>query len=106
MQEWILGFAAVTGFSVVCFMAVAVLWLKRLRDTVSIALTESANQQVQTSQRFSEAIAQVQKQQRNFETQLQNLTQSNTQLRQGLVSVATQLQHGQVDATRVEPTIH
>lgn len=106
MQEWMLVFSAVTGLSAAGFVVVAVLWLRKLRETVSQALTESANQQVQTAQRFSEAIAQVQKQQRGYEQQLQTLAQANAQLRQGLVSVASQLQHGQVDAARVEPTIH
>ena len=106
MQELILGFAAVTAVSAVGFVVIAALWLRKMRDSMSAALTESANRQVQTAQRFSEAIAQVQKQQRSYEQQLQILEQANSQLRQGLVTVATQLQHGQVDATRVEPTIH
>jgi chromosome segregation ATPase len=107
MQEWILAFAAVTGLSATGFVVVAVIWLRKLRETVSVALAESANQQVQTAQRFSEAIAQVQKQQRGYEQQLQTLAQANTQLRQGLVNVASQIQHGQqADAIRVEPTIH
>ena len=106
MQELILGFAAITGLSAAGFVVVAVLWLKKLRETVSSALTESATQQVQTARRFSEAIAEVQKRQSDFEDQLQALSQANNQLRQGLVTVATQLQHGQVDAQRVEPTIH
>ena len=106
MQELMLAFAAVTGISAAGFVVVAVLWLRKLRETVSSALAESANQQVQTAQRFSEAISQVQKQQRNCEQQLQTLAQANAQLRQGLVNVASQLQQGQVDATRVEPTIH
>ena len=106
MQDWILTFAAVTGLSVTGFVVVAALWMRKLRETVSNALTESANQQVQTAQRFSEALAQVQKQQRGYEQQLQTLAQANAQLRQGLVSIASQLQHGQGDAARVETTIH
>jgi len=106
MQEWILAFAAMTGLSTAGFVVIAVLWLRKLRETVSTAFAESANQQVQTARRFSDAIAEVQKQQRNCEQQLLQLAQANSQLRQGLVTVASQLQHGQVDATRVEPTIH
>ncbi len=93
MQDWVLTFTAVTGVSATAFVVVAVLWLRKMRETVSAALAESANQQAQTAQRFSEAIAQVQKQHRGYEQQLQNLAQANTQLRQGLVTVATQLQH-------------
>jgi chromosome segregation ATPase len=106
MQEWIVAFAAVTGLSAAGFVVVAVLWLRKLRETVASALTESANQQIQTARRFSEAIAQIQKQQHGYEQQLQNLTQANSQLRQGLVNMASQLQQGQVDAVRVEPTLH
>lgn len=106
MQEWILSFTAITAISAAGFVVVVVMWLKRMREAVSSALAESANQQVHTAQRFSEALAEIQKEQRHFEQQLQSLSQSNSQLRQGLVNVATQLQHGQVDATRVEPTIH
>ena len=106
MQEWTLGLAALSGISVTGFVVVAVLWLRKLREAVSSTLGESASQQVQTAQRFAEALAEVQKQQRGFERQLQTLAQSNAQLRQSLASVATQLQHGQIDVSRAEPTIH
>ena len=106
MQNLILAFAAVTALSATGFVVVAVLWLRKLRETVSQALTESASQQVHTAQRLGESIAQVQKQQRGYEQQLQTLAQANAQLRQGLVSVASQLQHGHTDAARVDPTIH
>jgi hypothetical protein len=106
MQDWVLTFTAVSGLSATAFVVIAVLWLRKLRETVSAALAESANQQVHTAQRFSEAIAQVQKQHRGYEQQLQTLAQANVQLRQGLVSIASQLQHGQTDASRVETTIH
>lgn len=106
MQEWMLALAAVTGLSATAFVVVAVLWLRKLRETVSASLAESANQQIQTARRFADAIAEVQKQQRNCEQQLMTLAQANTQLRQGLVTVASQLQHGHVDVARVEPTIH
>ena len=106
MQELVLAFAAITGLSATAFVVIGAVWLRKLRETVSKAFAESAHQQVETAKRFAESIAQVQKQQRNYEQQLQNLAQANTQLRQGLVTVATQLQHGQVDAARIEPTIH
>jgi glycosyltransferase A (GT-A) superfamily protein (DUF2064 family) len=106
MQDLVLIFSAITGVSAAGFVIVAVLWLRKLRETVSSALTESANQQVQTARRFSDALAEVQKQQRGYEQQLQNLAQANSQLRQGLVNVASQLQQGHADAARGEPTIH
>ncbi len=107
MQEWLLAFAAVTGLSAAGFVIVAVMWLRKLRESVATALTESANQQIQTARRFSDALAQVQKQQQHYETQIQNLSQANLQLRQGLVNISTQLQHGgSSDAPRTETTIH
>jgi chromosome segregation ATPase len=106
MQDYILAFAAISGISAAGFVLVAVMWLRKLRETVSSALTESGNQQIKTAQRLSESIALVQKQQRGYEQQLQALSQANAQLRQGLVNMASQLQHGHTDAARVEPTIH
>jgi len=107
MQDLVLAFAAITSVSAMAFVVVAMLWLRKLRETVAIALTESANQQVRTAQQFGEAVAHVQKQQRMYEQQLQNLAQANSQLRQGLVNVASQLQQGPShDAARAEPTIH
>lgn len=106
MQDLLLTFAAITSISATGFVVVAVLWLRKLRESVATALAESANQQVLTAKRFAETLADVQKQQRQFDQQLNVLTQSNSQLRQGLVNVATQLQHGLPDAQRAEPTIH
>ena|ERR1700722_7209140 len=106
MQEWLSVFIAITAFSATCFMVVGVLWLHRMRDSVSSALAEAANQQVRSSQRLGDALAQVQKQQRSYEQQLQLLSQANTQLRQGLVSVATRLDHSQSDTGRGDQTIH
>ena len=106
MQDWLLVPVAVTAFCATAFIVVAALWLRKLRATVSSALAEAANQQVRTAQRLSDALAQVQKQQRGYEQQLQLLSQANTQLRQGLVSVATRLEHGQADAGPGDQIIH
>lgn len=106
MQDWILAFASVTALSVTAFVVVAVMWLKRLRETVSATLAETANQQVRTAQRLGDQIAQLQKQQRHYEQQLQILAQTSTQLRQGLVNVATRLENNQADAPRSDYTLH
>ena len=99
------GLIAASTLSVTGLLVVAALWMKKLRDTVAQALTEAASQQVRNAQRVAEALGQVQKQQRNYEQQLQLLAQANTQLRQGLVSMATRLEHSG-DAQRNEQTIH
>jgi DNA anti-recombination protein RmuC len=106
VQEGLLALIGVTAFSAAGFMVVAVLWLRKLRDTVSSSLAEAANQQVRTAQRMNDSLAQVQKQQRNYEQQLQLLSQANTQLRQGLVSMATRLEHASSDSVRGDQTIH
>ena len=106
MQDLFLIFAALTAVSATGFVVVAVLWLRKLRETVSSALAEAAGQQVRTAQRLGDALSQVQKQQRNYEQQLQALSQANTQLRQGLVTMATRLEHSQSDTPRGDHTIH
>ena len=106
MQDWLLVPVAVTAFCAAAFIVVAALWLRKLRATVSSALAEAANQQVRTAQRLGDTLAQVQKQQKNYEQQLHLLAQANTQLRQGLVNMATRLEHGPADATRGDQTIH
>jgi len=107
MSEWVITvFTAATGLSATGFVVIAILWLKRLRETVSTALTEAANQQVRTSQRLGEAIAQLQKQQQHNEQQLQTLAQAGLRLRQELVNMSTRLEHNQTDAARGDHTLH
>ncbi len=106
MQDWIIAFAAVTAVSVTGFVVVAVLWLRKLRETVSTALAETANQQVRTAQRLGDALSHVQKQQQNYEQQLQNLAQAGLRLRQELVNVSARLEHNQADAGRGDQTLH
>lgn len=106
MPDWIMLFAAVGTLSATGFIVVAFLWLRRLRETVSSALAEAARQQVRTAQRLNETIDQVQKQQRGYEQQLQLLSQANTQLRQGLVTVANRLDVNRTEAIRGDQTVH
>lgn len=106
MQDIVTAFAAVTALSAIGFMAVAVLWLRRMRGTVSTALSEAANQQVRTAQRLGDALAQMQKQQRTYDQQLQSLAQAGLRLRQELVNVTTRLEHSQSDAGRGDQTFH
>jgi hypothetical protein len=106
MVEWNLVFTAVTAVSASAFVVVAVLWLRRLRETVSNALAESAGQQVRTAQRLGDSIAQLQKQQQHYEQQIQALAQAGLRLRQELSNVSTRLEHSQMDAGRGDHTIH
>ncbi len=95
MFYWLIVLAAVTALAATTFTVIAVLWLKKLRETVSVTLTESAGQQIRTAQRLSEALGQMQKQQRTYEQQLQNLAQANMRLRQDLTSVTSRLEHNE-----------
>ncbi len=107
MQDWTLYLVPFSIATTLAFVAVTVLWLRKLRETVALALTESASQQVRTAQRLGDALAQIQKQQRAYEQQLQLLAQANTQLRQGLVNVATRLEHSNPDFGRgSDHTVH
>jgi chromosome segregation ATPase len=107
MSQWIIvALTAMTALSATGFVVIAVLWLRRLRETVSTALTEAANQQVRTSQRLGDAIAQLQKQQQHYEHQLQTLAQAGLRLRQELVNMSTRLEHSQSDIARGDHTLH
>jgi hypothetical protein len=105
MLVWIIAFAGATAVSVAVFVAVAILWLRKLRETVSGALTDAASQQVNSAQRLGEALTQVQKQQRTYEQQLHNLAQAGLKLRQDLASVTQRLEHVDHDQHR-DRTVH
>jgi hypothetical protein len=94
MLVWIIGFTGITAIAAATFVAVAVMWLRKLRETVSKALADSATQQLRTAQKLGEAVALVQKQQRNYEQQLHNLAQASLKLRQELTTVTHRLENG------------
>ncbi len=94
MMIWIIASAGAVAIAAGTFVTVAVMWLHKLRETVSKALTESAAQQIRTSQKLGEALALVQKQQRTYEQQLHNLAQASLRLRQELTTVTHRLENG------------
>ena len=87
-----IAFAGMTAIAALTFVAVVVLWLRKLRQTVAAALSQSANQQMHTMQRLGEAIAQVQNHQKTYEQQLHNLAQAGVKLRQELTAVAQRVE--------------
>ena len=93
MMEWMLALSALTALAATGFAVVGTLWLKKLREAVSTTLTESARQQVNTAQRLGEALGRLQKQHRDYEKQLQNLTQANMRLRQDIHAIASKIDH-------------
>jgi len=106
MLIWVFAFAGLTAFFAAAFMVVAVMWLKKLRITVSRALIDAADQQTLAAQRLGNAIAQVQKQQRAYEQQLHTLAQASLKLRQELTSVSHRLEHSESDMPRSDRTVH
>ncbi len=92
MNEWVFFLAAVTALSATGFVVIAVLWMRKLRQTVSAALGEAALQQVRASQRFSEAVGQIQKRQRALEEQILALAQASAKLRQDVAVVASRVE--------------
>ena len=100
MTEWAIAFIASTALAAIGFVVVAVLWLKKLRDTLSLALGETAGQQIRSSQRISETISALQRRQQLSEQRLQTLTEANIRMRQELNELA-----GKVELTdRDQPT--
>lgn len=107
MLIWIIAFAGSTALAAAIFVGVGVMWMRKLRDTVSSTLTEAATQQIRTAQKLGDAVTQVQKQQRTYDQQLQNLAQANLRLRQELATVAHRLEHTEAaEAQRGDRTVH
>lgn len=79
---------ASTTFAAIGFVAVAVLWLKKLRDTVSTALGETAGQQLRSNQRITETLTKLQQQQDHYEQKLQVLGEVNARLRKDIRQLA------------------
>lgn len=92
MNAWAILFIASTVLAALGFVAVAVLWLKKLREALSIALGETAHQQVRTAQRFGETLAEMQRHQRLYEQRLQTLTEANIHMRQELNALAGKIE--------------
>lgn len=104
--EWMGLFAGAVALSAAGFVTVAVIWLRKLRETVSSALTEAAGQQIRTAQRLSEAIAQVQKQQDNYTQQIHILAQAGVRLQHELSNITHRLDNSQTETGRGGQTLH
>jgi biopolymer transport protein ExbB/TolQ len=104
--EWLYLFSGAIALSAVGFVYVAVTWLRKLRETLSTALAEAAGQQIRTAQRLNESIAQVQKQQDNYNHQVQILAQAGMRLQQELSNVTSRLDNTQSENPRGSHTLH
>jgi len=106
MPQWIVLFAGATALSAIGFVCVAILWLRKLRETVSMALSEAAGQQIRTTQRLSESISRLQKQQDNYTQQIHTLAQAGLRLQQELSNVANRLENNAPEPRSGGQTVH
>ena len=104
--ELIYLFAGATALSAVGFVCVAVLWLRKLRETVSSALAEAASQQIRTAQRLNDSIAEVKKQQDSYNRQINVLAQAGMRLQQELSNVTNRLDNTRAETARGGQTLH
>ena len=106
MTEWIILFAGATTLSAIGFVCVAVIWLRKLRETLSLALTESAEQRERTTQHLTKSLRQVQSQQDSTTRQIQVLAQAGIRLQQELTSVTNRLDSTQTQISSPPRTLH
>jgi len=105
-SEVLYFFTAAIAVSTAGFVFFAILWLRRLRDTVSAALSEAAKQQIHSMKRMGESIARLEKQQENYTLQINALAQAGLRLQQELSNVSALLGDARPDAVRGNQTIH
>jgi len=103
MMEWVLALSTLTALAATGFAVVGTLWLKKLREAVSTTLSETARQQVRTAQRLGEALGHLQKQHRDYEKQLHNLTQANIRLRQDISALLSRIEHSEREQSAPQP---
>lgn len=106
MTIWAIAFIASTALAAIGFVVVAVLWLKKLRETLALALGETAGQQIRTAQRLSESLAHIQRQQSLYEQRIQSLTDAHMQLQREIGYLAdkvesNELKHSPITQQRV-----
>ncbi|MDD3030163.1 MAG: hypothetical protein PHS57_07800 [Alphaproteobacteria bacterium] len=88
------------------FVFVAVLWLRKLRDAVSTTLSETARQQINSTQHMAEAIARLQKQQDSHNEQIRALAQAGLHLQQEISNISERLNTAESETIRFGQTLH
>jgi len=91
MNLWVISFIASTAFASIGFVVVAILWLKKLRETLSCTLAETAGQQVRNAQHVSKTLSEIQLHQELYEQRLQTLTEANIRMRQDLNEITNKI---------------
>ncbi len=84
MSLWGLVFVISTGAAACAFVVVAILWLKKLRETLAVALGESVSQQIKTTRRLSDTLDSLERQQHHYEQRLETLTAATLRMRQDI----------------------
>jgi cell shape-determining protein MreC len=102
MTIWAIAFIISTALAATGFVVVAILWLRKLRETLAGALGETAGQQIRTAQRLSEALAQIQRQQTLNNQRIQSLAEANIYLQKELSSLSERLDTN--DQVKSQPT--
>ncbi|MDD3181833.1 MAG: hypothetical protein PHD48_03395 [Alphaproteobacteria bacterium] len=92
MTMWAIAFIVSTVVAAAGFVVVAIVWLKKLRDTLAVALGETAGQQIRTAQRLSESLAQLQRQQTLYDQRMQSITEANLYLQTQLQNLANKVE--------------
>ncbi|HAX92058.1 MAG TPA: hypothetical protein DCY07_07625 [Rhodospirillaceae bacterium] len=92
MSLWGLVFVISTGLAAMGFVVVAVLWLKKLRETLATTLGETAGQQIRTAQRLGDSLSHLQRQQQNQEQRLQDLMELNDRMRREINVLTSRLE--------------
>ncbi len=91
MDIWVISFVVSTALAATGFVVVAVVWLKKLRETLSGTLAETVSQQVRNAQHVSETLTELQLHQQLYEQRLQTLTEANIRMRQDLNEMANKV---------------
>lgn len=91
MTAWTLLFAAAAAIAATAFVVLSFLWLRRLRTMVTASLGEATGQQLRTTRKVDESLAEIQKQQRAFQQQLQTLAKANLKLQQEVSAIVGQM---------------
>ncbi len=92
MSFWVLAFTLSTVLAAAGFVAVAILWLRKLRETLAEALNEIAARQASATRQLNEAITGIQRKQRFYEQNLRTLAETDLSLRQEINLMAGKIE--------------
>ncbi len=104
MDAWILFIASFAALAATSFVVMAVLWLKKLRIAVTMALGETAHQHIRSVQRLNDNLAQIQKQQRALELHLQNLAKAYARLQKDFDDITSQTDASDIEESSTMPS--